>query len=151
MGVLFIAGVASAYWAEAHGNDALTAMGLTGGNMEGKEVRFGIVASALFASSPRRPPAAPSTPCTTRFTALGGMIPADQHPARRGHRRRRRRRHVRHAAVRDHLDLRRRPDGGPHARSTSARRSRPRRSRWPMLAILILPLMYSAGRPVAGR
>src|ERR1700681_2352491 len=49
MGVLFIAGVALAYWAEAHGNDALTAMGLTGGNMEGKEVRFGILASALFA------------------------------------------------------------------------------------------------------
>src|SRR3978361_564450 len=49
MGVLFIAGVVFCYWAEAHGNDALTAMGLTGGNMEGKEVRFGIVGSALFA------------------------------------------------------------------------------------------------------
>src|ERR1700754_507010 len=49
MGVLFIAGVFVAYWAEAHGNDAFTAMGLTGGNMEGKEVRFGISASALFA------------------------------------------------------------------------------------------------------
>ena len=47
MGVLFLAGVAAAYWAEAHGNDALTAMGLTGGNMEGKEVRFGIVAVRL--------------------------------------------------------------------------------------------------------
>ena len=45
MGVLFIAGVFVCYWAEAHGNDAFTAMGLTGGNMEGKEVRFGIVAS----------------------------------------------------------------------------------------------------------
>ena len=45
----FIAGVTVCYWAEAHGNDALTAMGLTGGNMEGREVRFGIVASALFA------------------------------------------------------------------------------------------------------
>ena len=41
--------------------------------------------------------------------------PADQHPARRDHRRRRRLRHVRHAAVRHHLDLRRRPDGRPHA------------------------------------
>src|SRR3981189_2762812 len=37
MGVLFIAGVAVTYWAEAHGNDAFTALGLTGGNMEGKE------------------------------------------------------------------------------------------------------------------
>src|SRR6266571_3673411 len=49
MGILFIVGVGVAYWAEAHGNDAFTALGLTGGNMEGKEVRFGIVASALFA------------------------------------------------------------------------------------------------------
>jgi len=49
MGVLFMAGVFVAYWAEARGNDAFTAMGLGGGNMEGKEVRFGIVASALFA------------------------------------------------------------------------------------------------------
>src|SRR6266700_601155 len=47
MGVLFLAGVIVCYWAEAHGNDAFTAMGLMGGNMEGKEVRFGIVASAL--------------------------------------------------------------------------------------------------------
>src|SRR5271170_3192484 len=49
MGVLFIAGVVVCYWAEAHGNDALNALGLTGGNMEGKEVRFGIAASSLFA------------------------------------------------------------------------------------------------------
>src|SRR5690242_14629883 len=49
MGVLFIAGVAVCYWAEGHGNDVLNAMGLTGGNMEGKEVRFGIVGSSLFA------------------------------------------------------------------------------------------------------
>src|ERR1044072_2219513 len=49
MGVLFLAGAGLTYWAEAHGNDAFTALGLTGGNMEGKEVRFGIVASALFA------------------------------------------------------------------------------------------------------
>ena len=46
MGVLFIAGVAAAYWAEANGTPALSSLGLTGGNMEGKEVRFGIVASA---------------------------------------------------------------------------------------------------------
>ena len=45
MGVLFIAGVAITYWAEASGTAALHALGLTGGNMEGKEVRFGIVAS----------------------------------------------------------------------------------------------------------
>src|SRR6202789_3154705 len=49
MGVLFIAGVTVTYWAEANGTSALSALGLTGGNMEGKEVRFGIVASSLFA------------------------------------------------------------------------------------------------------
>src|SRR6202789_3192510 len=49
MGVLFIAGVAVTYWAEANGTSALSALGLSGGNMEGKEVRFGIVASSLFA------------------------------------------------------------------------------------------------------
>src|SRR3984957_7117653 len=49
MGVLFIAGVVVCYAAEAHGNDLLNALGLSGGNMEGKEIRFGIVGSALFA------------------------------------------------------------------------------------------------------
>src|SRR5512147_953791 len=45
MGVLFVAGVGVCYWAEANGTSTMHAMGLTGGNMEGKEVRFGIVAS----------------------------------------------------------------------------------------------------------
>src|ERR1700760_741120 len=49
MGVLFLAGVVVCYWAEASGTHMLDALGLTGGNMEGKEVRFGIVASSLFA------------------------------------------------------------------------------------------------------
>src|SRR6201985_2474941 len=49
MGVLFFAGVCVTYWSEAHGTGMLDALGLTGGNMEGKEVRFGIVASSLFA------------------------------------------------------------------------------------------------------
>ena len=49
MGVLFIAGVVICYWAEANGTFTLNSLGLIGGNMEGKEVRFGIVASALFA------------------------------------------------------------------------------------------------------
>src|SRR4030081_2576645 len=49
MGVLFLTGVVVTYWAEAHGTSALSSLGLTGGNMEGKEVRFGIVASTRFA------------------------------------------------------------------------------------------------------
>jgi potassium-transporting ATPase potassium-binding subunit len=75
MGVLFIAGVFLAYWAEARGNDALTAMGLTGGNMEGKEVRFGIVASALFAVITTAASCGAVNAMHDSFTALGGMVP----------------------------------------------------------------------------
>jgi K+-transporting ATPase ATPase A chain len=75
MGVLFIAGVIICYWAEAHGNDILNAMGLTGGNMEGKEVRFGIVASALFAVVTTAASCGAVNALHDSFTALGGMIP----------------------------------------------------------------------------
>src|SRR6476661_6368516 len=75
MGVLFIAGVTVAYWAEARGNDAFTAMGLSGGNMEGKEVRFGIVASALFAVITTAASCGAVNAMHDSFTALGGMIP----------------------------------------------------------------------------
>ncbi len=75
MGVLFITGVTVAYWAEAHGNDAFTALGLTGGNMEGKEVRFGIVASALFAVITTAASCGAVNAMHDSFTALGGMIP----------------------------------------------------------------------------
>jgi potassium-transporting ATPase potassium-binding subunit len=75
MGVLFIAGVIVCYAAEAHGNDILNAMGLTGGNMEGKEVRFGIVASALFAVITTAASCGAVNAMHDSFTALGGMIP----------------------------------------------------------------------------
>jgi K+-transporting ATPase ATPase A chain len=75
MGVLFVAGVAAVYWAEASGNDILTAMGLTGGNMEGKEVRFGIVASALFAVITTAASCGAVIAMHDSFTPLGGMIP----------------------------------------------------------------------------
>src|SRR5246500_5666701 len=75
MGVLFIAGVIICYWAEAHGNDAFAAMGLTGGNMEGKEVRFGIVASALFAVITTAASCGAVNAMHDSFTAVGGMIP----------------------------------------------------------------------------
>jgi len=75
MGVLFIAGVIVCYWAEAHGNDALNALGLTGGNMEGKEVRFGIVVSALFAVVTTAASCGAVNAMHDSFTALGGMIP----------------------------------------------------------------------------
>jgi K+-transporting ATPase ATPase A chain len=75
MGVLFIAGVVVCYWAEAHGNDVLNAMGLTGGNMEGKEVRFGIVASSLFAVITTAASCGAVNAMHDSFTAIGGMIP----------------------------------------------------------------------------
>src|SRR5262245_26072163 len=75
MAVLFIAGVTVCYWAEAHGNDAFTAIGLTGGNMEGKEVRFGIPASALFAVITTAASCGAVNAMHDSFTAVGGMIP----------------------------------------------------------------------------
>ena len=75
MGILFLAGVIVAYAAEAHGNDILNAMGLAGGNMEGKEVRFGIVASALFAVVTTAASCGAVNAMHNSFTALGGMIP----------------------------------------------------------------------------
>jgi K+-transporting ATPase ATPase A chain len=75
MGVLFIAGVAVCYWAEAAGTSTLDALGLTGGNMEGKEVRFGIAASALFAVITTAASCGAVNAMHDSFTALGGMIP----------------------------------------------------------------------------
>jgi K+-transporting ATPase ATPase A chain len=75
MGVIFIAGVAATYWAEAAGTHTLTSLGLTGGNMEGKEVRFGIVASALFAVVTTAASCGAVNAMHDSFTALGGMIP----------------------------------------------------------------------------
>jgi K+-transporting ATPase ATPase A chain len=75
MGVLFLAGVVVCYWAEANGTATLNALGLTGGNMEGKEVRFGIVASALFAVITTDASCGAVNAMHDSFTALGGMIP----------------------------------------------------------------------------
>jgi K+-transporting ATPase ATPase A chain len=75
MGVLFIAGVIVTYWAEASGTTALDALGLTGGNMEGKEVRFGIIASSLFAVVTTAASCGAVNAMHDSFTALGGMIP----------------------------------------------------------------------------
>ncbi|MGN6462601.1 MAG: potassium-transporting ATPase subunit KdpA [Pseudolabrys sp.] len=75
MGVLFIAGVTVCYWAEANGTATLNALGLTGGNMEGKEVRFGIVGSALFAVVTTAASCGAVNAMHDSFTALGGMIP----------------------------------------------------------------------------
>jgi K+-transporting ATPase ATPase A chain len=75
MGVLFISGVIVCYAAEAQGTSTLDMLGLTGGNMEGKEVRFGIVASALFAVITTAASCGAVNAMHDSFTAIGGMIP----------------------------------------------------------------------------
>lgn len=73
--ILFVAGVGVAYWAEAAGNPNLHALGIPGGNMEGKEVRFGIAASSLFAAITTSASCGAVNAMHDSFTALGGMIP----------------------------------------------------------------------------
>ncbi|MER9855782.1 MULTISPECIES: potassium-transporting ATPase subunit KdpA [unclassified Mesorhizobium] len=75
MGVMFIAGVAICYWAEAAGNPLVHALGIDGGNMEGKETRFGTALSALFAVITTAASCGAVNAMHGSFTALGGMIP----------------------------------------------------------------------------
>jgi len=75
MGLLFLAGVGICYWAEANGTNLLTSLGLTGGNMEGKETRFGIVGSALFAVITTAASCGAVNAWLDSFSALGGMVP----------------------------------------------------------------------------
>ncbi|MBB3543970.1 MULTISPECIES: potassium-transporting ATPase subunit KdpA [unclassified Rhizobium] len=75
MGILFIAGVAVTYWAEAAGNPLMHAFGLQGGNMEGKEVRFGVAISSLFAVITTAASCGAVNAMHGSFTALGGLIP----------------------------------------------------------------------------
>ncbi|HXH15989.1 MAG TPA: potassium-transporting ATPase subunit KdpA [Sphingomonas sp.] len=73
--VLFLAGVTITYWQEAAGNPILHHIGVAGGNMEGKEVRFGIAASALFSVVTTAASCGAVNAMHDSFTALGGMIP----------------------------------------------------------------------------
>ena len=75
MGLLFLAGVGVTYWAEANAHGVLSNLGLPGGNMEGKEVRFGIAASALFAVITTAASCGAVNAMHDSFTALGGLIP----------------------------------------------------------------------------
>ena len=84
MAFLFLAGVTTAYWAEARGNPLLTAAGADqtrdarcrpGGNMEGKEVRFGIANSALFATVTTDASCGAINGWHDSFTPLGGLVP----------------------------------------------------------------------------
>ena len=75
MGIIFTAGVTLAYWQEAAGNPILHQLGAAGGNMEGKEVRFGIAASALFAVITTAASCGAVNAMHDSFTALGGLVP----------------------------------------------------------------------------
>jgi len=83
MAFLFLAGATVAYWAEARGNPLLTAAGADqtqtalspGGNMEGKEVRFGIANTALFATATTDASCGAVNGWHDSFTPLGGLVP----------------------------------------------------------------------------
>ena len=81
MAILFVAGYTTAYWAESqahpllHGVDQRTTALNSGGNMEGKEVRFGISQSALFATVTTDTSCGAVNSMHDSFMALGGMIP----------------------------------------------------------------------------
>src|SRR5437660_536539 len=81
MAILFLAGVTTVYWAESHGNPLLAGTDQhptvlqPGGNMEGKEVRFGIANSALFATVTTDASCGAINGWHDSFTPLGGMVP----------------------------------------------------------------------------
>jgi K+-transporting ATPase ATPase A chain len=81
MAALFLCGVTVAYWAEARGNPLLHGVDQhattlqPGGNMEGKEVRFGIANSALFATITTDASCGAINSWHDSFTPLGGMVP----------------------------------------------------------------------------
>ncbi len=75
MAILFFSCFAVAYWAEAAGNPITHHMGVAGGNMEGKECRFGVSASALFATVTTDTSCGAVNSMHDSFTALGGLIP----------------------------------------------------------------------------
>ncbi|MCX5822851.1 MAG: potassium-transporting ATPase subunit KdpA [Deltaproteobacteria bacterium] len=77
MAVLFLAGVLICWSAESAGNPHLTALGIdrAGGNMEGKEVRFGIFNSALFATVTTDASCGAVNAMHDSFTPLGGLVP----------------------------------------------------------------------------
>jgi potassium-transporting ATPase potassium-binding subunit len=83
MGILFVAGVTTCYWAEAQGNPAFAALHVdqapsavqAGGNMEGKEVRFGIADSALFTTVTTDASCGAVNNMHDSLLPLAGMVP----------------------------------------------------------------------------
>jgi K+-transporting ATPase ATPase A chain len=77
MGILLVVGVGVAYWAESAGNPILTALGVdpAGGNLEGKETRFGTAMSALFAAATSGTSTGAVNTMHDSMTPLGGLVP----------------------------------------------------------------------------
>jgi len=81
MAILFLAGVTTAYWAETQGNpllkgvDQRASLTQSGGNMEGKEVRFGMANSALFATITTDASCGAVNGVHDSYTPIGGMVP----------------------------------------------------------------------------
>ncbi|HTQ86431.1 MAG TPA: potassium-transporting ATPase subunit KdpA, partial [Candidatus Solibacter sp.] len=81
MALLFLCGAATSYWAEARGNPLFAGVNQSagvmqaGGNMEGKEVRFGIAASALYATVTTDASCGAVNGMHDSYTPLGGMVP----------------------------------------------------------------------------
>jgi K+-transporting ATPase ATPase A chain len=77
MGILLVIGVGVAYWAESAGNPVLTALGVdpAGGNLEGKEVRFGTAMSALYATATSGTSTGAVNSMHDSMTPLGGLVP----------------------------------------------------------------------------
>jgi len=83
MGLLFLAGVTTAYWSESHGNPAVAALNVetapgalqAGGNMEGKEVRFGPALSALWATVTTDTSCGAVNSMHDSYLPIGGMVP----------------------------------------------------------------------------
>jgi K+-transporting ATPase ATPase A chain len=83
MTIIFVALLAVAVWAEQSGNPAFTALGIDqnqsefnpGGNMEGKDVRFGIVNSALWATATTAASNGSVNSMHDSYMPLGGLVP----------------------------------------------------------------------------
>src|SRR3984893_1432137 len=75
MTILFFGGLTVAYWAESAGNPLVHHLGIAGGNMEGKETRYGVAASALWAVATTATSCGAVNAMHDSFTALGGLVP----------------------------------------------------------------------------
>ena len=141
MVVLFAGGLAVCDFAEAATPPQLADLHVSGGNMEGKEVRFGIGGSVLAA-------VVTSNGATGSYNSMLRLLPAggrsgaaDEHAARRGHLRRSGNRPVQHHHDRADRRIPGRPDGRPHAGVPAGRRSPPAETRLTVLYALLTPKM----------